>query len=405
MKRVLVPLLFLVVALTGCSEGADATRMDAEETAAAVVPLGTYEFPLECVYASATVPSCFEPSAAFDATGRLMVTTFHGDSIFTVDPTGSVAVLPSPIPEGVEALLQAAPDGAVWFTKLVDGGVAAARWAEGGWSPTIHHRPSEGTADRQWLAFGPASTWLVYTAQSTVWAVPYAGGSFEGPVRLAGQEERAGGTGPAGPAAVDAAGRLYVPFAGRPAPAAGLPAAQAAGAQSTVFVAIVEGGTVTVEEVHTVGPQDGVNYYWPTAALRDGVPVVVWSQLSGGLYASERGQDGWTAPTAAAERPGATRMPYATADGEDLVLAWYEADAGDPFGSYRFNVQAGGEVVEVGRDIRITSEGANVDSVALRRQETTDFAFVAVQGDRLAAPWYGQGRLRVAVLGLPLQST
>lgn len=129
---------------------------------------------------------CFEPSVAVDGQDRvwvapgladgglLMVSTDKGRTFNAVVGPPPIAAL---LPVRDDYLIQAAPDGSVWFTALVgkpgvgiptDGGpdyrgLQVARSADGGrtWSPNVVYQPG-GKVDRQFLAFDAAHVYLMF---------------------------------------------------------------------------------------------------------------------------------------------------------------------------------------------------------------------------------------------------
>lgn len=355
---------------------------------------GTYLIRADCPPGqSGQVTPCFEPSAAIDRAGRIVVATFNGPELGIVEPDGSVRTVPAPLATGVESLIQADGNARLWYSRLTGGGVALVyaddpeAWSE----PLQYIHPDTGSMDRQWLAFGLAGNWMVYsvvTTGTTLWAVPFTTDGFGEPVRIAGIEERLA-AGPPGPPVVDPAGRLFVPFTGNPNPSVGPPFSEG-NSHSTVMVGILDGESVTIESVHTAGPNDGVNLFWPTMALDGGEPVVVWAQRSGGVHSAQR-STGWSA--AVLEADGPARLPGTAWDDDGFAIVWY-APAGP--GSLDLMAKADDRTMVVAKAVAgYGDEG----SLELFRSDTTDFANAVWHGGQLVVPWYDVDKgVQVAVV-------
>ncbi|MEA3144146.1 MAG: hypothetical protein QOG31_1470 [Thermoplasmata archaeon] len=134
-------------------------------------------------------PFCAEPTIAVDGAGRIFVTPGVADTILlmvSADQGRTFQPVPGPPPPAgapgpirEDAIVQAAPDGSLWFSALVpalagstDSGppkganyrtLQVARSTDGGlsWSPNLLFEPGT-SVDRQWLGFGKDRLFLTW---------------------------------------------------------------------------------------------------------------------------------------------------------------------------------------------------------------------------------------------------
>lgn len=393
--------------LAGCLGGQPDASGLSRDSAPAALPVGTYPIPVDCTTALLT---CHEPTATFSSDGTLLVSTSPGHEFYRIGFAGEIGKASAPFDAaGYDTLLQRAPDGLAWVSKLSEGGVLVSREESGSWSAAMSFvAPSPPwSVDRQWLLFtGPTSGWMVYNkvcsvqavpCGSELWATPFTNGSFGTPLRMAGLDSRMA-FGPSGQPVLDGEGRVWAPLVCDLAPQAALPLAENALSARTACAAVLNGAAGVLENVHDAGPGDGVNLFFPSMVLDGGVPVMTWAQRSGGIYTSSRAMGGWSEPRELSDAQGA-RLPWALQTPAGLVVLWYQ-----PVGDDRRTLDVmmslgGGEPIVVGGPVHL-GPGAAIEP--FQDFPTTDFAYAAASATRLAVPWYDRATgLHVSIVALP----
>lgn len=326
--------LLATLLLAGCAApaattpGADGTP-DVPLAPVFSAPVAT---PVDCRY------SCYEPSIARDAAGRLVVADGSTADLAVSEDGGATwsAVAPPKAPGALpviqsDVLVQASPSGRLYYSALlvrslptgfVLEGIQVA-WSEDGgatWPVNAYLSPLSSPLDavyhpdRQWLGFGEGETmYLTYNQiPSGIWLARSddGGKTWGGWVRAAQLENRRG-IGQSGPPVVDGQGRVLV-------------SACAQAPSSTVAVFASDDGGRTFQRRDVTGSR-GCSWFPVLAAAPDGGVVAAWHDGEGGVHASvtRDGGETWSAPTDWGE--GASTSPWPLPEpGGGLALAWIE---------------------------------------------------------------------------------
>ena len=401
MKAIAVLLIVLLLA-AGCASDREATRPGNEAVRQFPLhtPVGTYVLQTDC----SVDGDCYEPTAAFDLDGTLLVTAHAGDTIFLLGLDGQVVRSASPI-QGADGLLQTGPDGTVQFTTLFEGGVAWSVRSNGSWqTPLVYRHPGalpNQFIDRQWLAFSfPDIGFLVYSLASrtgappnSIWAAPFDDErQFGEPVRLASADERQA-IGISGPPAFDT-GRLIVPLVAALRPQTSTPVAESALSYTQVWAAVLDAHSqVHRQVIHDAGPDDAIEKI--PAMTGGNLATVLWAQKSGGLYTSQLFLGNWSEPRLQNEGRAPATLPWIMEGESGPTMVWYEQTGAGPR-NLQVVARHVDRVVVVGQ---ASLGDAPVDALLLQNFPTTDFAYAAREGVRFAIPWYDRDSgLQVAVL-------
>lgn len=320
--RSLAPaLLVLAVVLAGC----------AAEEAGTVEPRATEQTPSPTVLTVDACEECFEDSVGALPSGRLAV--LNGARLLVLDPaTGakeerSLPEVPPPALPGSrsvgDGLVQVAPNGRLYYSNLVVGPqqrlagshVAASDDEGATWTINTFVPPLTTPAgaaptgiagtDRQWLAFGADELVYVSWAQQDfvstgvfgyavgtgLWVARSADGgrTFDDPVLAVPYEERLT-FGQAGAGAVDAEGRVMLPYA---AGGCADPFCATDRVEQATMLAVSsdEGRTWTQEKV-----AGGLSTGFPSLAVVGASRVVaIWDTEALSLTRDD-GDGAWTAP-------------------------------------------------------------------------------------------------------------
>lgn len=330
MRRLLPPVLLLLLALAGCvGEGPGTGGDGAGPGPGAEAPDGP-------VAAIDPCPAdCWEPAIAIDAAGRVFVVTAHEGTLAVSEDGGRTfgQLGAPPMPQGAppgtgpfDGTVAASPDGRLFYYSFVAPvvgagtpvlgslpggpvGLQVAASSDGGrtWDSNVFLSLLEGPSEpvvspwKSWLGFAPDGTlYLDYNSRGTgLWLTRSDdGGVTWSPFTRVNPPADHVISVFMGPPVVGAGGRLYVPYFGEQTPNFPNPFLPQ-GHALRVAVSDDRGATFTLRTVATAPPPDYVGAYFPAiAADAEGRLVLAhWDPQERMLaYASADGGETWEGP-------------------------------------------------------------------------------------------------------------
>lgn len=368
--------------------------------------------------------SCWEPTVAIDAQGRVFVTNGWATGLWRSDDGGASfqrLAVPPPPPGAFgmnvfgrgDAMLDAAPDGMLYFSAVVGGfGIQVAASGDGGetWPVNTYAMvpaspdPPQAGADRQWLAFGEhGEMYLTYQRNALVNVANVL--VLPPPERgiVVARSDDGGRTWstfrsihPEGEAALAVVngrplvhdGALFIPHFFLP---------DSGDTALRLAVSRDGGESFSSVDVHAP-PGERAGSWFPSLAFDGrGGAIMAWHGAEAALLAA-RSLDGglsWSEPVVVHEGPIAT-SPWVEVRGEEAVLAWFAGDGNDgdrlliaSLPLHDPEAWPGAKPVDVARDTGIH----------------TDFSHLTLNPDgRTFVVWANadEGRIALAATPLPL---